>query len=127
MFQVLIAVVGGCFGVLLAQSRVPYIRWVPLVSTNILGVAAVILIVKMSPTDTSLLNGIIFCSSVVVVSSIYAGAMWKQLKIDPTMTFWAWVWRDFTHQRFLRNSYKELMTPQDHSSYDSHDSSSLPD
>lgn len=120
MFQVLIVVVGVCLGILAAESRVPYIRWVPLASEFILGMVTIALMLKFSSPQTGLVDGLIFCFSVVVASSLYAGVLWKRVGIDPTLSYWGWVRRDFTNPGYLRRSQRESLSQPDVENQHSH-------
>jgi hypothetical protein len=106
MGLVIVGIVGACLGVSLAQSRVPRVRWVPLVATILLILVAAALIIQM-PAVSSLPGGIVLATSVVLGSVLYAASLWSQEGIDSTASYWTWVWRDTAHPRYLRSAYAD--------------------
>jgi hypothetical protein len=105
VYLIAIALVGVCLGVLTASTRVPRIRVVPFIGSLVIVVAAVI--VSLQFEATSLLGGIVFAASVLISSSVYAGVLWKREDLEPGLTVWDWMLRDFTHPRYVRELYLE--------------------
>lgn len=103
MVQVAIVVVGVCLGVLTAQSSVPRIRWVTFVSAGVLVVVAVV--AQLVYTHTGFLGGLLFLVAALAASALYSGRMWRRSGLDPEVSYWGWVWRDFAHPRYLRHIY----------------------
>ncbi|MDJ0314052.1 hypothetical protein [Arthrobacter sp. H35-D1] len=89
-------------------------------SAAILGLATIILMLQVSLPQASLLDGFIFCFSLLIASSLYAGVLWKRVGIDPTVSFWGWVWRDFINPGYLRRSQRESVSESDAESKHSH-------
>ncbi|WP_331096468.1 hypothetical protein [Lacisediminihabitans sp.] len=113
MDHVAIAIVGAALGVLTANSRVPRIRWAPMTCSVLLEIAAVLVLVVSRPTPAPLLDGFLFCVSVAVASTLYAGLLWKRMGLDPAIGLWGWVWRDAVSPRYLRESARAFLDGDD--------------
>lgn len=107
MYLVAFGLAGICLGVIAAGSRVPKIRWAPLVCDLLLVVALAAIMIQQSGLN-SLIGGIVLVVSVELGSVLYAGVLWKREGLDSNMTYWGWVWLDFARPRYLRLLYGSL-------------------
>ncbi|WP_018134015.1 hypothetical protein [Acaricomes phytoseiuli] len=107
----LYVVLGICVGVIFAASRVPKTQW----GTSIVGIVLLVLTLfgfqemKLISFGESLL----LLASTIISTSLYAGVLWKQENLDPSVTVWGWAWRDFIRPSFARDIYKQQNTDTD--------------
>lgn len=125
MYLVAFGLSGICLGVIAAGSRVPMIRWAPLVCDLLLVVALAAIMIQQSGLN-SLIGGIVLVVSVELGSVLYAGVLWKREALDSNVTYWGWVWLDFARPQYLRRLHGALDQSQfddvarsDHMSSDS--------
>lgn len=105
---VVIVLIGLSLGVVGAQARVPNLKRIPYLSFVVLmGGSYTALLVgwRISPLEACL-----FVIVVAAGNALYGGKLWEQLALEPGLTYWAWVKRDFLHTRYLRRLYRSRRT-----------------
>ena len=101
---IVIVLIGLSLGVVGAQARVPNLKWIPHLSFVILGVGCYAgLLVRW---DISLIDSLLFLLALFTGNVLYAARLWQQLDLEPGLSYWAWVQRDFFHTGYLRRLYR---------------------
>ncbi|WGD38539.1 hypothetical protein [Lysinibacter sp. HNR] len=103
--MLIIGLAGLAIGVLVASSRVPRMRWIEFFSTLALLVPVIWLMVQMG--YNSFFETLTLVVTVLLASALYAGLLWKRENIDPSVTYWKWVWMECVNSRYVRSMYRE--------------------
>lgn len=114
MVLAVMLVAGVCLGLLTASTSVPRIRLVPSISVGVLLVIVVVTLLVYSTTRAELpffgaFGGLVLLLVFVASSTLYSGALWNRIGMDPTVSYWGWVWRDFTHANYLRKQHEVMV------------------
>lgn len=109
---IVIVLVGLSLGVAGSPARIPEMKWIPwLCSAVTAGWSYAALLVLW---EISLAESLLFLVALFGGSSLYGGRLWQQLDLEPGLSYWAWVKRDFLHTRYLRRLYRssrQAITP----------------
>ena len=99
-----IVLVGLSLGIACVPARIPEMKWIPWLASGVAtgwSYAALLVI-----WEISLVEVLLFVLAVGAGSSLYGGRVWQQLDLEPGLSYWAWVKRDFVHTRYLRRLYR---------------------
>lgn len=99
-----IVVVGLSLGIAGGPARIPDMKWIPWLGTAVAtgwSYAALLVIWEISSAEAFL-----FLLAITAGSVLYGGRLWQQLELEPGLSYWTWVKRDFLHTRYLRRLYR---------------------
>lgn len=99
-----IILVGLSLGIAGGPARIPDMKWIPwLAATVLTGWSYVGLWVLW---DISPIEALLFLAAVFGGAALYGGRLWQKLDLEPGLSYWTWVKRDFLHTRYLRRLYR---------------------
>ena len=101
---IVIVLVGLSLGVLGGLARVPEVKRIPQLSFLLLtagSYGALRVVWELSAAE-----GVLFVLAVAAGSCLYGGKLWQQLDLEPGLSYWAWVKRDFLHPLYLRRLFR---------------------
>ena len=99
-----IVLVGLGLGIAGCPSRIPEMKWIPWLGTGVAtGWSYTALLVLW---EISLAEALLFLVAVFGGSVLYGGRLWQQVGLEPGLSYWEWVKRDFVHTRYLRRLYR---------------------
>ncbi|WP_344751243.1 hypothetical protein [Gryllotalpicola koreensis] len=84
----------------MASTRVPQVRWLPMISARLLVITAVVVLISYE--RRSLLDGLLLVVAAIVASALTGGYLWSREGLRPSMSFWSWVWVDLTNPGYAR-------------------------
>ncbi|MDK1359898.1 hypothetical protein QNO00_06410 [Arthrobacter sp. zg-Y1219] len=99
-----IVLIGLSLGVASSPARIPDMKWIPWLGSAVLtawSYAALLIL-----WEISLVEALLFLVAVFGGSVLCGGRLWQQLGLEPGLSYWAWVKRDFVHTRYLRRLYR---------------------
>ena len=100
-----IVLIGLSLGVASSLARIPEVKWIPLLAATVLACCSYVGLWVL--WDISLIGALLFLASVFVGSALYGGRLWQKLGLEPGLSYWEWVKRDFIHTRYLRRLYRD--------------------
>ena len=101
---IVIVLIGLALGVASSPARIPEMKWIPWLAAAVLTCWSYVGLWVL--WDISLVEALLFLASVFVGSALYGGRLWQKLGLEPGLSYWAWVQRDFFHTGYLRRLYR---------------------
>lgn len=102
-----VVLIGLSLGAVGGPARIPEMKWIPWLGSAVLtGWTYAALLVLW---EVSLVEALLFLVAVFGGSVLYGGRLWQQLALEPGLSYWAWVQRDFLHTRYLRGLYRSSL------------------
>ncbi|WAP52436.1 hypothetical protein OL239_03985 [Arthrobacter sp. ATA002] len=101
---IVIVLIGLSLGVVGGLARVPTVKWLPFLSSVVLvgmGYTAFLVVWELS-----LVDALLFVLAVSAGNVLYGARLWQQLALEPGLSYWTWVQRDFLHTAYLRRLYR---------------------
>jgi hypothetical protein len=99
-----IVLIGLSLGVVSGPARIPDIKWIPWLAAAVLTAWSYTALLVL--WEISLAEALLFLVAVFGGSVLYGGRLWQQLGLEPGLSYWEWVKRDFVHTRYLRRLYR---------------------
>lgn len=102
-------ITGLALGIVTASLRVPKVRMVPLLAAAVLAGSAV-LGMLLYVDDVSHGASLLLIAISTLASTLYGARLWQRENLDPSVTYWGWVQREFFHPSYGRRVYAQSKT-----------------
>ncbi len=103
MTSMVFVLVGLCIGVVMASARVPKTRWLPFIASIVLLTVCLLGFSTLRPVSIG--EALLVLVSILLGSSLYAGAFWSRQRLEPNVSYIGWVWRDLSRPGYVRRQY----------------------